>query len=926
MKEKIPINVRCYIGKSIPDYEPLRNPSFNRNIVLVFDTETTADQYQNLLFGTCGIWIKDELHKFYFFYNDDLAKKDVSKLESFASKMKKCEVVTRTEFVDKVFYPYVYEARAQCVAFNMPFDLSRLATGFGETRGIQKYQNGFSLHLSKNWYFPDIRVKSLNSKSSFIEFTKPKQKNSGKNSKKKSEQVTGLKNYKGYFLDLKTLTFCLTNESYNLKNALKDFECVRRKMDADEHGVIKKEYLEYNVNDTLATHELYQKATERYRNYLLDEQQPNFLYSPASIGKAFLKKIGINSFAKQNKRFPPKVLGYVMMTYYGGRTEVRIRKQPKKASYIDFTSMYPSIFTLIGMYRFLIADKITYKNTTKTTQEFLNNVKLDDVAEKETWKKFVTICKIRPDDDILPVRSTYDPKNVTTNIGINHLKSTDGTALWYTLPDLVASKILTGGKTPIIEEAITFAPKGIQKGIRDIDILKGILLKKGEDFIKKLIEERIRLKDRLENPDVKLSADEKKLLKLQVKILKIIANSTSYGIFIQINSSKAAKKKEIVVNGFNKFKTKVERIESPGEYFNPVMSVFLTAGSRLILSAAEALALKEKGDVMYFDTDSIFVSPEQAKSIQEFFEKLNPYEVRTDMFKVEEGKDTEQKAEDVWFYGISAKRYVIYDYDAKSHEIKIHQHSAHGLGHIQDIDEIKWWKNLLSDHYSLESREKILGEYKNQYAVSQLTVSTQEIMRRFAKFNEGRPYHEMIKPFNFITVGAGYKKDPETEEPIIPMMPFVDKNHRHEVPFRPFVDYKTGTEYPNDENPDTQVFWKPLSDAFEDYTKKKENKMEGDEGLLKRRHLEISKFSINHIGKETNDIEVSEVIGVTSDSDTNYFQFAEIIKAIKISDGHKVGLKPSVIQDLKKSLKEKKELNIQSKTKKKLLEYARKFL
>lgn len=59
------------------------------------------------------------------------------------------------------------------------------------------------------------------------------------------------------------------------------------------------------------------------------------------------------------------------------------------------------------------------------------------------------------------------------------------------------------------------------------------------------------------------------------------------------------------------------------------MSVFLTAGSRLILSAAEALALKEKGDVMYFDTDSIFVSPEQAKSVQRFFEKLNPYDVPT---------------------------------------------------------------------------------------------------------------------------------------------------------------------------------------------------------------------------------------------------------------------------------------------------------
>jgi hypothetical protein len=142
----------------------------------------------------------------------------------------------------------------------------------------------------------------------------------------------------------------------------------------------------------------------------------------------------------------------------------------------------------------------------------------------------------------------------------------------------------------------------------------------------------------------------------------------------------------------------------------------------------------------------------------------------------------------------------------------------------------------------------------------------------------------------------------------------------------PFVDYKTGEKYPNDDNPDTKVFWKPQSDAFNDYAERKEFKMEGDIGLLKRRHLLINKFSIQHTGKETNEIEMGEIVGVSDEFNTTHSYFDEIIKNIKTGDGYKVGLKLSVIQKLKKSVKEKKELNIQSKTKKKLIEYDRKFL
>jgi len=229
----------------------------NNSTVLVFDTETTPDQYQNLLFGSCGIWVNGHLKKFYLFYADWLKQAQIRKICAYAQR-NNLEVLPKSEFVERVFYPYVYQARAKCVGFNLPFDLSRLAISYGKAR---KFAGGFSLKLSANPAQPNIRIKSINSKAAFIEFTKPVRKNSQKKKQR----------YKGFFLDLKTFSFALTNKSYNLVGALKDFECKSHKSSIKTHGIISKEYLYYNVNDTKSTYELYQKCMIRYSSYLLQK-------------------------------------------------------------------------------------------------------------------------------------------------------------------------------------------------------------------------------------------------------------------------------------------------------------------------------------------------------------------------------------------------------------------------------------------------------------------------------------------------------------------------------------------------------------------------------------------------------------------------------------------------------------------------------
>ena len=238
------IQTRCYVESHnskgfASDANYKINP--NSSTILVFDSETTPDRYQNLLFGSCGIWVNGALEKFYLFYGDFLKKTQIRKIHAYARK-RNFEVFYRRDFVEKVFYPYVYQARARCVGFNLPFDLSRLATSYGKAR---KFHGGFSLKLSENPTYPNIRIKSLNSKASFIEFSKPVRK---KSQKKKQH-------YKGFFLDLKTFAFVLTNKSYNLKSALNDFDCTFQKTNA-EHGKITCKYLDYNINDTKSNFEL----------------------------------------------------------------------------------------------------------------------------------------------------------------------------------------------------------------------------------------------------------------------------------------------------------------------------------------------------------------------------------------------------------------------------------------------------------------------------------------------------------------------------------------------------------------------------------------------------------------------------------------------------------------------------------------------
>src|SRR3712207_3248993 len=131
------------------------------------------------------------------------------------------------------------------------------------------------------------------------------------------------------------------------------------------------------------------------------------IYSEASIGKAYKKKLGVVPFLQQHPDFSKDVLGKAMSTYYGGGSGIRIRLQPVEVIYCDFKSQYPTVNALMGVQDLLLAEHIDVQPCPEATQAFLNRITLDDLHHFDTWRRLLVLVQLRPDQDLLPVRAQF---------------------------------------------------------------------------------------------------------------------------------------------------------------------------------------------------------------------------------------------------------------------------------------------------------------------------------------------------------------------------------------------------------------------------------------------------------------------------------------------------------------------------------------
>jgi hypothetical protein len=560
---------------------------------LIFDTETTTDTTQCLTFGSYRFcqWREDGrglvCKEVGIFYADDLPKRDPEGfqcLKIYAEQHRadvgqgvpdQIKLISRTEFVDTVFWRIAYEAQGLVVGFNLPFDLSRIAVGFGKARDASR--GGISLELWR-WlpkgrkrtrphpFRPRIVIYHINSRQSFIQF---------KGTMRKGGSDREL--FRGHFLDLRTLTFALTDKSHSLESAGAAFGVVHRKAQAEGHGEITPDYIAYNRRDVLASQELLEKLREEFDRHPID-LDPCAAYSPASIAKAYYRAMGLRSPLDQYREIPREIYGRAMLAFYGGRAEIRVRKTIAPVVYTDFTSMYPTVQCLMGLWELLTAEKIEIEDATDDVRRFLERVTLEDCFDPTTWKKkLVGFVEIVPEDDVLPVRAKYDGNE--WNVGVNHL--TSDAPLWNAISDVVASKLLTG-RSPRIRRAVRLVPKGRQqltplqlRGWIPVDPTR-------ENLYCRVIEERQRVRK-----DEDLSPEERESTQ---RFLKTFANAGSYGVNVEMNrkETRRDKRESLRVYGLGRpFTVETAAPEDPGAFCFPPVGALITSAARLMLAMLE---------------------------------------------------------------------------------------------------------------------------------------------------------------------------------------------------------------------------------------------------------------------------------------------------------------------------------------------------
>jgi hypothetical protein len=841
----VDISLRCYVDNKTnrKDREELY---YNKRLTFVFDVEAVPDPYMELIFGSYSVYEDDRVIDTALFYGD-VTKEQLRTLKRY-SESHGIRLMSRDEFAERFIF-YVYDRRAVCVGMNLSFDISRIAIYFNTSKTDS---SAFSFKITDNECHPRIYIRHLNSHHSFIRFIAPY----AKNKKNKNK-------YPGVFVDLKTLTFALTNKSHNLESACKLFKVEHQKLKAEQHGKITDSYILYNLFDVKCSFDLYKALVRRVEEYDIPAQ-PYELVSPAAIGPAYYRAMNIKPFMQQNPNFSKDLMGLAMTCYYGGRVETHIRLTATPATCVDASAMYASNYCRMNLAEINICNELLVEDDPEF-RDFIENIKLEDLTDLAIWRsKLRGIALVELDDDVFPIRGKFGTK-VVSGIGVNYAK---GKQLWFSYPDIVGSFLLSG-KVPKIVKSYKFVPRGIQPTLKPIKLFGKIIDPRETDLIKYLVERRLEIKKMLKNDPNNES------LKNEDQIAKGITASCSYGKFLQINTrdtrpvkvGKTKKKKPVKVDvyGFEHFKASTEKLEYPGELFNPLIGILATGGARLILAMSEAFIKSRGCSFCAMDTDSVFlVDPAGVPSIVDdfkaFFKPLSPYSQDADTFKVEKADDGTPLDHQLCFC-VSSKRYCWFKRTGS--DIQILKASSHGLGFMLDMREenvIEFWKNIIKFHEGKLTRQDIENKYAGKVVMQQLTITSPQVLSRFKGIaNNGK---RKMRPFSFMITGQAYRINPKTSEPIIPVVPFT--KDRSTVQYQPFFDLKTGKVY----SENTDYYWKPLSEVFFDFYNHEEQKFDGDIGELTRKHIVID--DINFVGKETNDLEASTVTGALSEDQIYY--------------------------------------------------------
>jgi hypothetical protein len=607
--------------------------------------------------------------------------------------------------------------------------------------------------------------------------------------------------------------------------------------------------------------------------------------------------MGITPPLEQNPDFPRERLGQAMSAYYGGRAECRIRRQPMPVGLVDFLSMYTTVQSLMGLTRFLVAERIEIVDATADVRRLLEQTTHDDCFRPETWAQLPALCLVQPNGQILPSRATYD--RAGWQIGVNPL--TTRKPLWYALPDLLAATLL-GGAAPEVIEAWRLVPIGVQAGLRPVRLRGEVEIDPAtDDIFRRVIEERKRLDHRADLEPVEQARLD--------ATLKVMASSGSYGITAEITPHDlGSRPQDLTVWSLDEpFTEKLSVVEDPGRFCFPPLAAIVTAGARLMLALLESCVSETGGGYVFCDTDSLAIvathqggelipcpngdhllpdgrqavralSFDDVDRIAKRFRALSPYgpgAIPPSILKVEKiNFDDDGQRRQLYAYAISAKRYCLYVLDDERRP-QIVKASEHGLGHLlnptdPDSDDRDWitelWRLLVCRTLGLSVEEP---DWLDSPALAKLAITSPAILAPFERYNCDRRAREQIRPGNFLVsaqvapFGHPAGVDPTRFRLIAAYE--TDRSRWHELRWLNLYD---GTEWPvtfaGDPSPDL-VRLKSYRDVLGLYATHPEPKSADVEGrpcgrstigLLARRPVTMSTLTL--IGKESNKLDERE--------------------------------------------------------------------
>lgn len=933
ISDRLPIALRAYAAPTFTelkgsdgDSEKEKDQSRPRPVAeksswtLVFDTETTTDPGQALRFGTYQLFDSDALVETGIFYDPEADPTDIETVRGYADR-EKIALHTRQSFVDEIFFGRAYQWRATIVGINLPFDISRLAIRHGTARNPidaerRSMDDAFTFKLSEQKIYPNVRVQHLSRKASSISFAATM---SSKAPPKQHKRNLSPPVRRGHFIDVGTIANALFARGFGL-GELADFLKVehRKQPFTDYDGPVTGEMIDYAIGDVEATWDCYVDLMKRLKALNLPKTPPEKIRSEASIGKGYLREMDIKPWRDVQPDFPRDLLAKIMASYFGGRSEIRIRRELRQVILCDFLSMYPTVCTLMGLWRFVISEGMTHRDTTDETRDFLEAIDLAALQSQPTWRQLTTLVRVLPDGDIFPVRAAYGLDDVSPadapaacTIGANYL--TSDCPLWFTLADCIAAK-LVGGKAPKIIEAVTFHHGPLQSGLNPINISgkpENHVDPVKDDFFKSVIQLRQSVKEQRDAA----SGDEREQFETEQNALKIAANATSYGVYVEVNVETRPHNRMTSVHSSTcpPFRLQTKKAEIPGTYFHPLLATLITGAARLMLATAERLVEDQGLEWAFCDTDSMAIARPKAmpavefakrsKAVVDWFSELNPYKFSGSILQVEKvnGSLETGEPEPLECWAVSSKRYALFN-RAKDGSVIMRKVSAHGLGHLrQPYDDTnasahipapdksvlgngiaRWhcdlWRRMIIA--AIEGHPDTLGAHDHpafsEPTISRYGATTPDLLRWFSTYNAKRPnYRDQVKPFGFLfalsaanDIGEAKlaipKKPgrPKKARAIKPIAPF-DSDHKKAIPLA--FDRESGEPVP-------ASALKTYAEALSDYHIRPEDKFLNADydcsGTTLRRHILM--VGTRHIGKESHDWERQAILGLNLDSEICY--------------------------------------------------------